>query len=389
MPFPGPEVALTPVRDRCVLRRLFRRVGLWRYPLLAAGTFALAVLLLAMQAELLESLRVLQTAIGLVGFGGAALIAGWGLIRAIIHLARLPIRSVGPLGALGGFIFTLTSLSIMALGALSAMFATFGFSRGRQLRRGGRVLLPPVRSGKDWAKGATRFEISRPAPAGLADQWRANGRTEHASVAAFARLSLDLMALGAPPELLADANLDALDEIRHTEACFALAAALDGQSQSPGAFPEAQHVSTLPSGRSRALAHLAITSLVDGALHEGVSARVIARLARRCEDPSIARMLRQLAADEGRHAAHGWDVVEWCLEQGGSEVAHALSGAIRMLPKQMHSSLPPSAADGAWEAWGIAGRGLEQEEYNAMRLNVIARTRARVAATLNGDRNAA
>ena len=77
---------------------------------------------------------------------------------------------------------------------------------------------------------------------------------------------------------------------------------------------------------------------MDGALHEGVSARIIAKLAERFGVPSIRAALKEIAADEGRHAAHGWAVVAWRLDEGGRPVAEALLGAIRALPKQMHSS---------------------------------------------------
>src|SRR6185437_2833239 len=209
--------------------------------------------------------------------------------------------------------------------------------------------------------------------AAVAAQWRENGRTEHASVAAFARLSLDLMALGAPPELLAGANSDALDEIRHTELCFSLAHALDGASAGPAPFPEAARARTLPKTRALALAALAVDSLVDGALNEGVSARIIAKLARRCEEPAIRAMLKEIAADEGRHAAHGWDVVEWCLSEGGRPVADALRGAVAALPRAMRSPLPEAAQDGGWERLGIHGHALEAEQFAAARADVVAR----------------
>jgi hypothetical protein len=210
------------------------------------------------------------------------------------------------------------------LGMLVAYVSTVGFSRGRQLRRFGRVLLPDLRPSPDWTTPGMTLSAES-APAGLADQWRENGKTEHASVAAFARLTLDLMALGAPPALIASANRDALDEIRHTELCFSIARALDGKSVSPGPFPQAQRVATLPRSRTLALAKLAVDSLVDGALHEGVSARIIAKLAQRCEVPAIRTALKEIAADEGRHAAHGWTVVAWCLAEGGRPVGHCLA----------------------------------------------------------------
>jgi hypothetical protein len=274
---------------------------------------------------------------------------------------------------------------IMANGLMSAFglfvgyVSTIGFSRGRQLRRRGRVLLPSLRANDEWTDHAIVVERAD-APTGLADQWRENGKTEHASVAAFARLTLDLMALGAPPELVAGANQDALDEIRHAQMCFSLATALDGRHVSPAPFPQAQRVSTLPRMRALALAQLAMSSLVDGALHEGVSARIIARLAKRCEDEGIRAMLRSIAADEGRHSAHGWDVVEWCGDQGGTGVVEALRGALRALPARMQTALPAAAADGGWERWGIHGHALEDEEYGAALRHVMERVGAMLRA---------
>ncbi|MFT3765404.1 MAG: ferritin-like domain-containing protein [Minicystis sp.] len=188
------------------------------------------------------------------------------------------------------------------------------------------------------------------------------------------------MALGAPPALVAAANKDALDEIRHAELCFSLARALDGEEASPGAFPEAQRARTLPATRTLALAALAVDSLVDGALHEGVSARVIARLVKRCEEPQIRAVLKEIAADEGRHAAHGWDVVRWCLAEGGSPVADALRGASAALPRTMRTPLPAAAEDGGWERFGIHGRALEAEELTSTRADVVRRVEKMIGA---------
>jgi hypothetical protein len=241
------------------------------------------------------------------------------------------------------------------------------------------VLLPEIRPERDWAKAMGPTDIED-VPPGVADQWRENGKTEHASVAAFARLTLDLMALGAPPRLIAASNQDALDEIRHTELCFSLASALDGRRLGPAPFPQAQRVPTLPRSRTLALARLAVDSLIDGALHEGVSARIIARLARVSDVPTIRAVLREIAADEGRHSAHGWWVVEWCLQQGGRPVADALCGAVGALPDRMRSGLPVPARDGGWQRWGIHGHALESEEYAAARAHVIGRVRSLVGA---------
>lgn len=56
-------------------------------------------------------------------------------------------------------------------------------------------------------------------------RWAADAALEHSSIAAFAKLSLDLMAHGAPLDLVRAAHQAALEEIRHTEAACAMATA--------------------------------------------------------------------------------------------------------------------------------------------------------------------
>jgi hypothetical protein len=326
---------------------------------------------------------------GAIIFLGAALVAFVGAGHSVAALTKGLAATPGATGIGSAVALVLGNLFMTGLGAFAALLSTMTFTRGRQIRSAGKILLPPVEHGDAW----TGVGLSSAGPVGVIDtddeatrsalaaQWRENGRTEHASVAAFARLTLDLMALGAPPDLVADANRDALDEIRHTELCFGLARAIDGRSESPGAFPEAARARTLSRSRTLALAQLAVDSLVDGALHEGVSARIIAKLARRCDAPAIQSILKEIAADEGRHARHGWDVVRWCLAEGGESVAHALEGALRALPKTMSSPMPDEARDGRWERWGIMGEALEAEEHEATRADLERRVGEAIAAS--------
>lgn len=328
---------------------------------------------------------------GTVVLSAAAIIALAGTGHSIAAIAKGAGVSSG-WSIAGTATVGLANIFMTGLGALSAFLSTITFTRGRQIRVRGRILLPPVVQGDAWtgagihsSTGATVVDIDHlPTRDALAAQWRENGRTEHASVAAFARLTLDLIALGAPPELVADANRDALDEIRHAELCFGLAWAIDGRVESPGAFPAAARARTLSRARTLALAELAVDSLVDGALHEGVSARIIAKLARRCEAPAIQSILKEIAADEGRHAHHGWDVVRWCLSEGGEPVARALEGALRALPATMASPILDEARDGSWERWGIMGEALEADEYRA----ALADLERRVAQAITSGRAA-
>jgi hypothetical protein len=337
------------------------------WPLGPGALLGVSIALFALTVGL--SIQSGSVVLGVIGLALSTTSAVWGLVRGVRRLDQVKGR-----GSRTAAIFSILGNLLMAgFGALIALWAASGFSRGRQLRRFGRVLLPPVRSGGSWANSAIQVSVPESSRAALAARWRENGRTEHASVAAFARLTLDLMALGAPPELVSAAQRDALDEIRHTELCFSLARALDGSMSGPGPFPEPQRARRLPRGRTLALARLAVDSLVEGALHEGVSARILSKLSARSEEPSIGAVLRELAADEGRHAAHGWQVVVWCLRESDSSVAHALRGALRVVPSRIGSPLHAEAADGSWERWGIPGHALEEGEYASARAQVARR----------------
>jgi hypothetical protein len=324
---------------------------------------------------------------GAIFFLGSAILAAVGAGHAVVALFKGVGVGAGAGVAASALGLALVNLGMSGVGALAAFVSTLTFTRGRQIRSFGKILLPPVEAGGAWTTSAMSitdmdFYVDDGETRGaLASQWRENGRTEHASVAAFARLTLDLMALGAPPQLVADANHDALDEIRHAQLCFGLARALDGRVESPGPFPEAARARTLSTTRTLALAQLAVDSLIDGALHEGVSARIIAKLAKRCDVPVIEVMLKEIAADEGRHARHGWDVVLWCLTEGGEPVAHALEGALRALPRTMTSPMPDEARDGRWERFGIMGEVLEAEEHDAARAYVERRCAQAITAS--------
>jgi hypothetical protein len=57
---------------------------------------------------------------------------------------------------------------------------------------------------------------------------------EHASIASFAKFSLQLVMVAAPSALLADAHAAAVDEIHHARVAFALASRLLGRPLGPG-----------------------------------------------------------------------------------------------------------------------------------------------------------
>lgn len=292
-------------------------------------------------------------------------------------------RMMPPLkGSLYGMAFGATILGGLsgmisaAYAALIVLMAIGGFSRGRQVRRRGRPQFAALTVDEAWL-GDRATSTSKAPDDRAAEAWRQNGLTEHASVAAFAALSLELAELGAPPALQKAASEDALDEIRHTELCFGLAQHFDGRPLSPAAFPAglAYQRSALP--RSFRLAKLAVTSLLDGAIHEGLSARALAELLDLELDPKVRPVIEGIVADEARHAAHGFQVVRWCLSEGGATVAIALHTAIQHLPDHLDLSDHPAIA----EQLGIPTKTRLERVYAEVKAKTVRRTARLLAAS--------
>jgi hypothetical protein len=161
------------------------------------------------------------------------------------------------------------------------------------------------------------------ARAALAETWTALALLEHASVASFARVSLQLLAVGAPADLVSATHQAALDEIRHARLCFALASAYAGDQIAPGPFPLGDG---LNMGSS--LAELAASTVKEGCVGETVAAVVAAEQLARATDPAVRAALEEIAADEARHAELAWRTVAWAMREGGSEVRDAVERAL-------------------------------------------------------------
>jgi len=133
---------------------------------------------------------------------------------------------------------------------------------------------------------------------------------EAASVIAFERLAAELSALGAPASLVHEARRAAEDEVRHAEVVSTLARARGGGTPVPPCVEE------LPL---RALFTLALENAVEGCVRETFGALVGAHQARRAADAELAAAMRDIAADEARHAALSWKVHVWAMERLGPE----------------------------------------------------------------------
>ncbi len=136
--------------------------------------------------------------------------------------------------------------------------------------------------------------------------WRRAARAEHASVASFARFSLDLLRLGAPPELLAQSARAAADEVDHAERAFAIVAALGGGRWAPGPLDVAA------PGDDTVL-DVFLRLVREGCVDETVSAVLAREMCAAATAPRVVATLETIAADEARHAELAWAAARWML----------------------------------------------------------------------------
>jgi hypothetical protein len=221
---------------------------------------------------------------------------------------------------------------------------------GRPLVVAGEIRTAPSVLRSDWmneleldANDLDDFSRAR-----LTEEWLNDGRLEHASVAAFARLTLELMALGAPPELVRGAQESSIDEIEHAQLCFGIAARISGKAMGPGKLPVHGALSDV------SLAEMARATFEEGCVGETIAALVAAAQARAARSGSLARIIEKIAEDESRHAAFAWRVVRWAIAVGGREVRNEIEKSFERI--MTTSAVPASTGIGqdrsAYRAFG-------------------------------------
>jgi hypothetical protein len=166
----------------------------------------------------------------------------------------------------------------------------------------------------------------RAAPSTLsarAQAWALAGSGEHASVAAFSRLALQLLKLGAPNDLLRDVHQAALDELGHADLCWALARHFGAERIRVGAFPFPDSIALNVD-----LATLAAASTREGCLAETLGAHVVTVAAELAPEPEVQAALHRMAREEAGHAVLSFRIVAWALRAGGADVKSAVSAVL-------------------------------------------------------------
>jgi hypothetical protein len=177
-----------------------------------------------------------------------------------------------------------------------------------------------------------------------AERWTKIGQMEHASIAAFARFALELMALGAPASLLAETAAAMNDEIEHARAAFALASAYAGRPIGPGSLAVDGCLAPMPT--TGALREAMIANLVrEGCVGETLAAIEAHDDAGVETDPAVAHVLRRVAEDEARHASLAWRTLAWALHGWGKAARPAILRELEAAIEE-RADMSPAAVDG-------------------------------------------
>jgi hypothetical protein len=163
-----------------------------------------------------------------------------------------------------------------------------------------------------------------------AARWTEIARMEHASIASFARFTLELLALGAPLDLVRDAQRAALDEVEHARLAFELASTHAGAPIGPG-----------PLDVRGVVARDDVREIVCSLVHEGCAGETIgaAEAARDAAEASgvVAHTFERIARDEERHATLAWVTLRWLLETHPAEARDGMRAGLRAAQQSHHA----------------------------------------------------
>jgi hypothetical protein len=199
----------------------------------------------------------------------------------------------------------------------------------------------------------------------LARAWLDDALLEHASIAAFARFTLELLALGAPPALVAETQRAALDEIEHARLCFSAASRYAGRALGPGALDVSDAL--LPTD----IVAFAVRTFEEGCIGETLSALVATEQLAQARDPWIRSLLERIAEDEARHAELAWRAVRWALDVGGRPVWQALERAMAERIAGQSGDADPEPFGSAEDSWHAHGRLTPRELARVRRQGML------------------
>jgi hypothetical protein len=223
---------------------------------------------------------------------------------------------------------------------------------GRPFLVAGEARLATLESRADWLACEPTPELAELDTAqreALARYWESSALMEHASIAAFSRFVLDLLSLGAPPELVDDATRAMLDESAHAKLCFGLASSFAATPLGPSALGVSGSLD------QRDLTEIVATTVLEGCVGETLAALEAAEALAHASDPAVRSALGRIAEDELRHAALAYRFVRWAITRFGVSVQQVVEDTFRAAlyasdAQQLSDSIPAVPSHGLLSA---------------------------------------
>lgn len=235
---------------------------------------------------------------------------------------------------------------------------------GRPLTIDGLARLASTHESSEWSTSIDLdpSKLSTAQRTHVAQGWLEAALFEHASVASFARFAMELMALGAPPELVLAATRAQGDEVVHARECFSMASCFAGRPLGPGAF-------TLDGAMDRQVTpqSVLVDTIVEACVNETLAAAEAAWLCEQTEVEVIRTLHQQISEDESRHAALGWKTVQWLLHHHPE-----LNEVARRTFAQAGASIPSTEMPVEDDDWLAAYGCMPDAQRNALRERVWA-----------------
>lgn len=200
----------------------------------------------------------------------------------------------------------------------------------------------PANEGSTPAFAATEL-VRREWTRRVAAEYRSSAHTQH--------LTLWLIQLGAPRELIDDGLRIVADELDHAELSAAVCQAAASAQQPKLAQEQLQLQVGTGSLQRRCLA----ACLEVFCLGETLAVPLFAELRRECIVPAARAVLDRVLKDEVRHRAFGWELLDYLLERFPQELAAAQSLLLPAFARltDTYGSQASLAITSAERAWGL------------------------------------
>ena len=187
-------------------------------------------------------------------------------------------------------------------------------------------------------------------------EWQRRTEAEYRSAALAAQVTLWLIQVGAPPDLIRDGLQVVEDELSHSELSAQVAAAAGG-GEAPPVLDGRALTLPCPDGPLPAVALALVRFFCIG---ETVAVPMFRMLRAKATQPLCRDVLDVVLRDEARHRQFGWDGLDWLLDAHEPRVGSTIAAALPTMMAEVRQAyggladqpVTPMAPD--VEAWGLA-----------------------------------